>query len=115
MAEVYKRLGQGYLRDGTGNQASTVLYDCPGSTEAIIKSINICNNTGSDVSLTVHHTDNTAARTNENMIIPTVTVKAGGWAEFDGTICVAATTELHGVGSTDNVVSFTIWGVEITA
>ena len=114
MAEVYKRLGQGLVQDNTGNQASTVLYDCPGSTEAIIKSINICNNTGSNVTISVHHANNAAALTNTNMIIPAVTVLAGGWMEFDGTMCMAATTELHAVASTDNVVSYTIWGVEIT-
>ena len=114
MAEVYKRLGQGLVQDNSGNQASTVLYDCPSSTEAIIKSINICNNTGADVTISVHHTDNTAALANSNMLIPSVTVKAGGWMEFDGTMCMAATTELHAVASTDNVVSYTIWGVEIT-
>ena len=42
MGEVYKRLAQGRL-DVSGG--TTKLYDVPSSTEAIIKTINISNNT----------------------------------------------------------------------
>jgi len=43
MAETYKRLGQGRLPASNG---TTKLYDVPSSTQTIIKSINISNNTG---------------------------------------------------------------------
>jgi len=53
MGEVYKRLAQGRL-DASGG--TTKLYDVPSSTEAIIKSINVSNNTASAREVTLHHT-----------------------------------------------------------
>ena len=112
MAETYKRLAQGRLPASNG---TTKLYDVPSSTQTIIKSINISNNTGTARDVTLHHTDNNASSlADTDIILPGVSVQAGGWAEFDGTICMAATTEIHGFASAANEVSFTIWGVEIT-
>jgi len=58
MAETYKRLAQGRLPASNG---TTKLYDVPSSTQAIIKSINISNNTSTAREVTLHHTDNDAS------------------------------------------------------
>ena len=111
MAETYKRLAQGRL-DASGG--TTKLYDVPAATQAVIKSINVTNNTGTAREVTLHHTDNSGSLADTNIILPGVSIQAGGWAEYDGTICMAATTEIHGFAATANVISYTIWGVEIT-
>ena len=52
MAEAYKRLAQGYFAS-----SSAKLYDVPSSTEAIIKTINITNATGTAREVTLYHCD----------------------------------------------------------
>ena len=112
MAEAYKKLAQGRLPVSGG---TTKLYDVPSSTQAIIKTINISNNTGTAREVTLHHTNNGASSlADTDIILPGVSIQAGGWAEYDGTICMAATTELHGFAAVADVISYTIWGVEIT-
>ena len=111
MAETYKRLAQGRLPVSGG---TTKLYDVPSSTQAIIKTINISNNTATAREVTLHHTANSGSFADTNLILPGVSIQAGGWAEYDGTICMAATTELHGFAAVADVISYTIWGVEIT-
>ena len=113
MAEAYKKLAQGRLPASGG---TTKLYDVPSSTQAIIKTINISNNTGTAREVTLHHTDNGGedSLADTDLILPGVSIQAGGWAEYDGTICMAATTELHGFAAVADVISYTIWGVEIT-
>ena len=111
MAEAYKKLAQGRLPASGG---TTKLYDVPSSTEAIVKSINISNNTGTAREVTLHHTANGASLADTNLILPGVSIQAGGWAEYDGAICMAATTEIHGFAAAADVISYTIWGVEIT-
>ena len=111
MGEVYKRLAQGRL-DVSGG--TTKLYDVPSSTEAIVKTINISNNTASAREVTLHHTSNGASIADANLILPGVSIEAGGFAEYEGTICMAATTEIHGFAAVADVISYTIWGLEIS-
>ena len=111
MAETYKRLAQGRLPAVGG---TTELFDVPAATQVIIKSINISNNTNTAYDVTLHHVTNGGSLANTNIILPGVSIQAGGWAEYDGTICMAATTEFHGFAAVADVISYTIWGVEIT-
>ena len=111
MGEVYKRLAQGRL-DVSGG--TTKLYDVPSSTEAIIKTINISNNTVTARVVTLHHTSNGASIADANLILPGVEIEAGGFAEFGGAICMAALTEIHGFAAAADVISYTIWGLEIS-
>jgi len=111
MAETYKRLAQGRLPAAGG---TTELFDVPAATQVIIKSINISNNTGTARAVTLHHVTNGGSLADTNIILPGVSIQAGGWAEYDGTICMAATTEFHGFAAVADVISYTIWGVEIT-
>ena len=86
----------------------------PSSTEAIVKTINISNNTATARVVTLHHTSNSASLADTNLILPGVEIEAGGFAEFGGSICMSATTEIHGFAAAADVISYTIWGLEIS-
>ena len=109
MAEAFKRLAQGRFAGSTAK-----IYDVPSSTEAIIKTMNISNNTGTDRIVTLHHVDNGGSTADTNLILPGVNIVAGGFAEWEGTMTMAALTESHGVAAAANEISYTIWGIEIS-
>ena len=109
MAEAYKKLGQGTLAGSAG-----LLYSPAADTEAVIKSINISNNTGTARTVTLYHTDHGATASDADLILPGVEIEAGGFAEWEGTLCMAATEDIQGFASQAGVISYTIWGVEIT-
>ena len=111
MAEAFKKLAQGRLPASDG---TLKLYDVPGSTEGIIKSINLSNNTATDYIVTLYSPDNSATGSDADLILPGVNIVAGGFAEWEGTMCMAATTEFHGFAATADKISYTIWGVEIS-
>jgi hypothetical protein len=116
MAEAFKKLAQGYLPVvGDGSASAIKLYDVPSSTEAIIKSINLTNSTGTAREATLYNTANGEdAADAEQMILPGVSIVAGGFAEWEGTMCLAATTELHGFAAAGSAITYTIWGIEIS-
>ena len=109
MAEAFKRLAQGYFAS-----SSAKLYDVPSSTEGIIKAINISNNTGTAREVTLYHCDNGDTPDNEQVILPGVSIVAGGFAEWEGTLTMAALTELYGFAAAAGVITYTIWGLEIS-
>jgi hypothetical protein len=109
MAEAFKRLAQGRFDGSTAK-----IYDVPSSTEAIIKSMNISNNTATDRIVTLHHVDNGGSTADTNLILPGVNIVAGGFAEWEGTMTMAALTEIHGFAAAADVISYTIWGIEIS-
>ena len=109
MAEAFKRLAQGRFAGSTAK-----IYDVPSSTEAIIKSINISNGSGADREVTLYHAANGETADNEQLILPGVNVVAGGFAEWEGTMTMAALTEIHGFAAAADVVTYTLWGVEIS-
>ena len=111
MAEAFKRLMQGYLPATGGTRK---LYDVPSSTEAIIKAINISNNTATAREVTLYHTDNGDTADNEQVILPGVSIGAGGFAEWEGTLTMAALTEIHGWAAAGDVITITIWGIELS-
>jgi hypothetical protein len=111
MAEAFKKLAQGRLPASGG---TLKLYDVPSSTEAIIKSINISNNTGTAREVTLYSPDNGATASDADLILPGVSIVAGGFAEWEGTQTMAATTEIHGFAAAADVISYTIWGIEIS-
>ena len=111
MAEAFKKLAQGRLPVSGG---TTKLYDVPSSTEAIIKSINISNNTASAREVSLFAVDNAGSSSDANLILPGVSLGAGSWAEWDGTMTLEATTEIHGYAAVTDVISYTIWGIEIS-
>ena len=109
MAEAFKRLAQGRFAGSTAK-----IYDVPSSTEAIIKTMNISNNTGTDRIVTLHHVDNGGSTADTNLILPGVNIVAGGFAEWEGTMTMAVLTEIHGFAAAANEISYTIWGIEIS-
>ena len=111
MAEAFKRLVQQYLPATGGTRK---LYDVPPDTEAIIKAINISNNTATAREVTLYHTDNGATASNADLILPGVSIAAGGFAEWEGTMTMGATTEIHGWDTVGGEVTITIWGIELS-
>jgi len=109
MAEAFKRLAQGYFGSSVAK-----LYDVPSSTEGIIKAINISNNTATAREVTLYHGNNGETPDNEQVILPGVSIEAGGFAEWEGTMTMAALTEIHGFAAAADVITYTIWGLEIS-
>ena len=111
MAEAFKRLAQQRLPATGGTRK---LYDVPADTEAIIKAINISNNTATAREVTLYHTNNADTADNEQVILPGVSIGAGGFAEWEGTLTMAATTEIRGWDTVGGEVTITIWGIELS-
>lgn len=105
MAEAYKKLYQNQLPD-----SAATLFTVGGSASCIVKHIRLTNTTGTDRTATLYH-DGTAAGNN---ILPATTIKAGGWAEFDGAILMESNDTIAGVSSAASAITCTIYGLEIT-
>ena len=105
MADAFKKLAQVVL----GTTPST-LYTVPGATEAIVKHIRMVNTSGSDTTVKLWH-DGSA---DGNVILPAVTVKAGGWAEFDGALLMEAADTLQGEAGAVTSITVTAYGDEVT-
>lgn len=73
-ATSYKKVAQGQLPDSIGT-----LYTVAASTSALVKSIHLVNSTGSAATAQLNHDGTTAA----TMILPPVSIDAGGWAVYD--------------------------------
>lgn len=104
MANTYKKLAQAELTGG-----NDTLYTVPGSTETIVSHIRIVNTDSSDRTVKLWH-DGT---TDPYVILPSATVLAGGWAEFDGTILMEAADTLVALGSAASALTVTVYGTEI--
>jgi hypothetical protein len=111
MAEAFKKLAQGRLPVSGG---TTKLYDVPSSTEGIIKTINISNNTASAREVHLFAVGNGGSPADDNLILPGISLGAGCWADWDGTMTLEALTEIHGYAAVTDVISYTIWGIEIS-
>lgn len=105
MTDTFHVLAQGQLPASAGT-----LYTVPAATSAIVKSIALVNTSAGSVtaSLTVNGTG--AA----NQILPPATILAGGWADYEGTITLAATNTISGVAGAGTSITYTIYGDEIT-
>ena len=105
MAETYKKLAQGQLPSSAGT-----LYTVPANTSTIVKHIRIVNTDSSARTARLYHDGTTDATT----ILPAVSIEAGGWAEFEGTIVMEAADTLSGLGSVASQVTYTVYGMELT-
>ena len=112
MAEAFKKIVQGYFPATGGTR---LLYEVPASTELIIKSINITNGSAANAEVTLYMTADGDTADDEQIILPGVDIVAGGFAEWEGTMCMEAATEIHGWSETGGEVTFTVTGVLITA
>lgn len=104
--DAYKTLYQGQLASSVAT-----LYTVGGGLAHIIKNIKVVNNDSSarTFSLLVGGTAAT------NRIGPAaMSIPAGGMAEWDGTMCLAATETLRGFGSAATQLTITVSGDEVT-
>jgi hypothetical protein len=104
MTERFKKLAQVQIPD-----SATTLYTVPTGMDTIVKHIRIVNPTGVAATVKLWH-DGTA---DVNVILPTVSIDAGGWAEFDGAIEMEPGDTMSGIGGTNLALTITIYGMEI--
>jgi hypothetical protein len=110
MAETFKHLAQGQVVH-TGNAAAQELYEAPAGTTAIVGHIRLANTNAA--ARTVQLYQNGVAAT--NVILPTLSIEGGGWAEFTGSIILDAGDILYGIANTDSTsISYNIYGLEVT-
>ena len=109
MAETYKQLGQMILTTG-----DDTVYTVPASTSAIIKNIKVVNYSGAAATVALWQGSGDAIDVDADIILPPVSIDAGGWAEFDGSICMEAAAELHADGETATSLTITVYGLEIS-
>jgi hypothetical protein len=105
MAETYKKLDQ----RAVPNTATTV-YTVPSSTQAIVKSIRAVNTSASSATIKIWQ----GGTADANVILPATTIDAGGFAEWEGTMTMAAADYIAAQASAATSITMTINGLEIT-
>ena len=116
MAETYKKLAGLAAATASPSSATGVIYSAPAATSTIVKSIRLVN-THATTATTIklwHHADalmsgDVAAST----ILPAVSIDAGGFAEFDGTLTLAAGETIYAQAGAATI-TVTVYGVELT-
>lgn len=101
-----KKLAQ--VQPGT---TPTTLYTVPASKVAEIVHIRVVNPTGASHTIKLWH-DGSA---DVNLILPTVTIDAGGWGEFDGRILMETGDTLVAQADAASAVTATVYGFELQA
>ena len=107
MADTYKKLYQ-----GTVSTASGVAYTVPSGAQTIVKSMRIVNyhaSTATTIKLWQGGSDNS------NIILPPTTVDAGGFADFDGTLTMAAADTIVAQAGAASSIAVTIYGLELSS
>lgn len=105
MAETFKLLYQNQVPS-----TATTLYTVPSATSTLIKTMRIVNTSASAATIKIWQNGTADA----NVIMPTVSIDAGGFAEFEGSITMAAADYLSAQAGTATAITLTVWGVEIT-
>lgn len=107
MAESYKVLDQRQVP-----ATATTVYTAPSSSGAstIIKNMRIVNTSASATTIKIWQ----GGTADANVILPAVSIDAGGFAEFDGTITMAASTTLSAQAGAATSITLTIYGLEVT-
>jgi len=109
MANAYKILGQ--VADGSANDVE--LYLVPGSTEAIISTIVVCNREAANNTFRIAtKTDNSGVATTDYVAYDTV-IAGNDTIAFTLGITLEAGAEIS-VGASDANVTFQAYGTEIT-
>lgn len=111
MADTYKVLYQGQLSTSSG-----AVYTVPSGTQAIVKTMRVVNtNTASGASISLWHLPSGVSTTgNAYAILPSTTIDAGGFAEFEGTMTMEAGTKLAALAGLATSITLTIYGLEIS-
>jgi hypothetical protein len=103
--ERYLKLGQGQLVAAT----PTAVYTCPVGYSAVIRHIRLVNTTGAAREVSLRQGGNDLA----HAILPTTSITAGGWGEFDGTIMLAGGEVLYGHSDAASAITYSIYGLEV--
>lgn len=106
MPDTYKVLYQ-----GQPSTASGVVYTVPSGAQAIVKTMRIVN-TSTTTATTIKLWQGGSA--DSNVILPATSIDAGGFAEFEGTVTMAASTTLTAQAGAATTITLTIYGLEIT-
>ena len=105
MADVYKVLYQGELPT-----VAAAIYTVPALTEAIIKHIDVVCTEADSISLFVG-----GVSIQTNIILPTVDMVIGEFAQWDGTLTLEAAQTIGGVaGVSATSITVTIYGDEVS-
>lgn len=105
MTEVYKALGSAKL-----TPADTQIYLVPAATQAIIKFVVItCTADGQAVSMRTFSTSLGVLP-----FISALVLNNGEWAEWDGSLTLAAASTVLGKTTTDQQATATLYGLEIS-
>ena len=112
MAETFKHLAQGIMVY-TGNAAAQTLYTAPAGTTAIIGHIRIVNNHSAAVTFTLSHGGISTAD-NAFIILPALSIEAGGWAEFEGTLIMEAADFLQIQAENASDINYVVYGMELS-
>ena len=105
MALAYKQLAQSQI----GTSAAT-FYTSPAGTQTIIKQLRIVNT--DTVPRWIKLGNNGSA--DANLILPQTTIAAGGWAEFDGTLTLAAGETIVAQAEVASKLTMTAHGAQVT-
>ena len=105
----FKILAQ--VQPGTG--ATTIYGAVPADHETIIKGINVVNNHSSAVTINLFIADGATTTTEATTILPPVSMAAGSFAIFEGTITMEAGDYLRGIAGSATEITVTVFGDEI--
>lgn len=106
MADTAKRLGG---PDDIPNSEVT-LYTVPGATTAIIRNIHIANTTGTAATIKMSIGADAAG----TRILGDLSIPANGTYDWSGFMVLAAAETLRATGGTNNALTATVSGVEVT-
>ena len=106
----FKILNQVQLSDS----ATTVYGAVPANHETIVKSIHVVNNrTESAVTVNLFIADGATTSTEATTILPPVSMAAGSFAIFEGTITMEVGDYIRGIAGTASEITVTVFGDEI--
>jgi hypothetical protein len=96
-----------------GTSATTIYGAVPANHETIIKGINIVNNHSSAVTINLFIADGATTATEATTILPPVSMAAGSFAIFEGTITMEVGDYLRGIAGSATEITVTVFGDEI--
>lgn len=110
MADTYKVLYQGQL-----STASGAVYTVPSGTQAIVKTMRVVNTNTAAATVSMWHLPSgTSTTSNSTAILPSTSIDAGGFAEFEGTMTMETGSKIAALAGTATSITLTIYGLEIS-
>lgn len=103
MTDTYKVLAQAEVATSPG-----ALYTVPGSTEAIIKHIDVVCTSAAKLKLWI------GGAADANVILPEVSFATGEFAQWDGTLALEAGQTIQGDSDVATAITVTISGDEVS-